>query len=102
MHALKKCARCQRLKPRTEFYRNLGWRDGLHPYCKPCLLAYQRVSYQRKPRLTARRWATTLGVNETFFTEIDDDVKAYLLGLFEEAALLKRSVRNPPTPDPAR
>lgn len=78
----KECALCHTLKPRSEFYRNAGWIDGLHPYCKPCLLAYQRVRYQRMPRLTARRWATTLGVNDSFFHDIDDDTKAYLLGLY--------------------
>jgi hypothetical protein len=34
----KRCARCREVKPRSAFYRNAG----LHAYCKPCLLAYQR------------------------------------------------------------
>jgi hypothetical protein len=79
----KECARCGGVKPRADFYRNAGWRDGLHPYCKECLLGYQRD--RRLAALDAlnpnrRRW-TKWSVEHSYFEAIDRPIKAYLLGL---------------------
>ncbi|HEY2373363.1 MAG TPA: hypothetical protein VGH82_12630 [Gaiellaceae bacterium] len=79
----KRCARCGEVKPRAEFYANRQWRDGLHPYCKPCLLTYQRD--RRFAKLDAadpnrRRWSRRF-VRHNYLDEIDRPVKAYLLGL---------------------
>ena len=65
------------------FYVHRGWRDGLHPYCKPCLLAYQ--SARRHAKLDAadpnrRRW-TRRFVRHDYFATIDSEIKAYVLGL---------------------
>lgn len=39
---MKKCSRCQEIKPETEYYKNPARPDGLHNYCKACLVAYQK------------------------------------------------------------
>lgn len=79
---MKRCSRCGLSKERRDFYRNAGWKDGLHPYCKSCLLAYQADHWRRfGVRKTSRRWASTLGVVDDYFAEIDTPTKAYLLGL---------------------
>jgi hypothetical protein len=79
----KRCARCRALKPCSAFYRNAGWNDSLHPYCKPCLLAYQ--SERRFAKLDAadpgrQQWTRRHIVHDYFHT-IDNPRKAYLLGL---------------------
>ena len=79
----KRCTRCGVVKSRSHFYVNRGWTDGLHPYCKPCLLAYQRDA--RLAKLDAadpdrRRW-TKWTLQHEFFRSIDQPIKAYLLGL---------------------
>jgi hypothetical protein len=79
----KHCPRCGEAKPHSDFYANAGWRDGLHPYCKPCLLAYQRSARQAKLDATnphRRKW-TKWSLKHDYFHNIDDPLKAYLLGL---------------------
>lgn len=77
----KRCARCGQPRLVTDFYRNRRWRDGFHPYCKKCLLSYQRERRLLKPSPTGRRWATSLGVKGRYFDAIDSPMKAYVLGL---------------------
>jgi hypothetical protein len=92
----KRCTRCGEFKPLSGFYRNAGWQDNLHPYCKVCLLAYQRD--RRLEKLDAadpgrRRW-TKWSVDHTFFNVIDSPLKAYLLGLLAaDGNVLHRSPR---------
>ena len=45
----KRCSRCKREKPVTEFGKNQGMKDGLQHYCRECNRAYQR-EYQRERR----------------------------------------------------
>lgn len=79
---MKRCSRCGESKPTADFYRNRGWKDGLHPYCKVCLLAYQADRWRRFGiRKTARRWASTGELRHDYFAKIDTPTKAYLLGL---------------------
>lgn len=33
---MKQCIKCKALKLPTEFYKQTGRKDGLHPYCKYC------------------------------------------------------------------
>jgi LAGLIDADG DNA endonuclease family protein len=70
-------------RPKTDFYANSQWHDGRHPYCKRCLLAYQRD--RRTERLdrenpTRRRWSRSF-VRHDYFSRIDEPVKAYIAGL---------------------
>jgi hypothetical protein len=44
---MKRCPDCQQWKPETEFPRNKNYRDGRHPYCKPCHNARGKESKQR-------------------------------------------------------
>jgi hypothetical protein len=71
------------VKPRSAFYRNAGWKDGFHPYCKACLLAHQ--STRRFAKLDAadpeRRQWTRRHIVQDYFHVIDNARKAYLLGL---------------------
>lgn len=38
----KKCTKCGRELPLTEFYRNKATKDGLSVYCKSCCYEYLR------------------------------------------------------------
>ena len=40
----KQCSRCQEVKPVSDFYKSDQWIDGLHVYCKKCVLAYQKAT----------------------------------------------------------
>ena len=33
---MKRCPRCERRKPLSDFHRNAARRDGVHTYCKAC------------------------------------------------------------------
>jgi hypothetical protein len=45
MMELKKCARCQTLKPTTEFYKDKRTRDGLRQWCKACWKEGNHANY---------------------------------------------------------
>jgi len=80
---MKVCSRCRARKPREDFYANKGWRDGLHPYCKPCLLAYQRRRRFEKldaERPERRQW-TRRFVRHDYFSRLQSPRQAYVLGL---------------------
>jgi len=93
---VKTCARCKVSKSPGEFYCNRGWADGRHPYCKPCLLAYQ--AERRRARLdrtnpTRRRWSRTF-VQHKYFATIDEPVRAYVAGLLAaDGNVLERQKR---------
>lgn len=40
---LKKCSKCQELKPVADFYRNRAKPDGFSTECRPCVLVKMRV-----------------------------------------------------------
>jgi LAGLIDADG-like domain len=80
---VKRCSRCGAAKPTGDFYVNRCWADGRHPYCKECLLAYQRES--RRERLDRgdpgrRRWSRDF-VRHDYFGRIDKPARAYVAGL---------------------
>src|SRR5712691_7388124 len=68
----KQCSRCQEVKPVSDFYKNKEWIDGFHPYCKKCVLAYQKEKRELKrdqsPGLF--RWKRDL-VRHDYFAQID-------------------------------
>jgi hypothetical protein len=69
--------------PREEFYANKSWKDGRHPYCKPCLLAYQRRRRFEKldaERPERRQW-TRRFVRHDYFGTMHRPCQAYVLGL---------------------
>lgn len=45
----KFCRRCGKVKPASEFSANRRNRDGLHSYCKPCLLEYHNLWLAHHP-----------------------------------------------------
>src|SRR5207253_6957858 len=56
--------------------------DGLHPYCKPCLLAYQKAQRELKSEQFPGhyRWKRDQ-VRHDYFAQIDSPMKAYVLGV---------------------
>ena len=53
----KKCPRCNRILPKSNFYKNSARRDGLSTYCKKCEREYHHNYYRKdieKSRLDAR------------------------------------------------
>jgi len=44
---MKRCPDCGQWKPPEQFPRNKNYKDGRHPYCKPCHNARGRESKQR-------------------------------------------------------
>ena len=45
---MKQCRKCQEWKPRTEFSRHPGNKDGLQSYCKICIERAWRMAATRK------------------------------------------------------
>jgi len=78
----KRCSRCQEVKPVSDFYKSEEWTDGLHPYCKKCVLAYQKAQREaRREQSPGRfRWKRDL-VRHDYFAQIDNPMKAYVLGV---------------------
>lgn len=78
----KQCSRCQEVKPVSDFYKNDGWIDGLHPYCKKCVLAYQKAQREAKREQSPGqyRWKRDL-IRHNYFAQIDSPIKAYVLGV---------------------
>jgi hypothetical protein len=80
---MKRCARCHEQKLEEEFYANGRWRDGRHPYCKSCLLSYQRERRRLKldrANPDRRRWSASF-VRHDYFRVIEAPLHAYLAGL---------------------
>ncbi len=58
MSALKLCVRCETWKPRSEFPRHKGYRDGFATYCKTCANQLTQEAYRRnKARICEKRRA---------------------------------------------
>lgn len=58
---MKFCPKCKTEKNVSEFHLH---RDGLQPYCKPCMVEYRRLKRYRYPKLKAAYlkkypWAVT-------------------------------------------
>lgn len=52
----KRCARCGKVKPASEFSKNSATSDGLQAYCKECHKAYMRGYNKRRNQLAQTRW----------------------------------------------
>lgn len=50
---MKTCTKCQCSKPAADFYDHKTTADRLHPYCMPCMSAYNR----ERPARARLRWA---------------------------------------------
>jgi hypothetical protein len=46
---LKRCSRCRRYKPLTEFHRDRSRKDGVQNYCKACNIARAKRFYAENP-----------------------------------------------------
>jgi hypothetical protein len=56
---VKRCKKCGEIKPRSDFYRAAGMRDGYRSECKSCHLAQQKRWYQAnrdKAIASVKRW----------------------------------------------
>lgn len=78
----KRCSRCKKVKPVSDFYRHKQWRDGFHVYCRSCVLAHQKEKREQKLLLNPLtfRWKRDL-VRHDYFAQIDKPIKAYVLGV---------------------
>ena len=78
----KRCSRCQEVKPVSDFYKSDQWIDGLHVYCKKCVLAYQKAARESKlAQFPGKyRWKRDL-IRHDYFAQIDSPIKAYVLGV---------------------
>jgi len=78
----KQCSRCKEIKPVSDFYKNNGWIDGFHPYCKKCVLAYNKKKRELKREQSPGkfRWKRDL-ICHDYFAQIDSPMKAYVLGV---------------------
>ena len=52
---MKKCCKCHKLLPVTEFYSASGRKDNLGTACKTCCREYSREQYWKNPREFSRR-----------------------------------------------
>ena len=52
---LKKCGKCKKIKPLTEFHKNAKSKDGRHGDCKECRATYWKRIYIPKPRGVSKR-----------------------------------------------
>ncbi|MBV9231580.1 MAG: LAGLIDADG family homing endonuclease [Chloroflexi bacterium] len=78
----KRCSRCQEVKSVSDFYKSKQWIDGLHVYCKKCILAYQKEKHELKLEQSPGkyRWKRDL-IRHDYFAQIDSPIKAYVLGI---------------------
>ncbi|HLZ61175.1 MAG TPA: hypothetical protein VKR06_29850 [Ktedonosporobacter sp.] len=79
---IKQCTKCQEVKPISDFYKNKGWIDGFHPYCKKCVIAGQKAKRELKLEQSPGkyRWKRDI-VRHDYFAQIDSPIKAYVLGV---------------------
>lgn len=54
---MKICRICRSEKPLSEFHPAKAGKGGFHPWCKPCLRAYQRTRYVKRTGDAADRHA---------------------------------------------
>lgn len=52
---MRKCRICQKLLPETEFYKHIGYSDGLDHACKECQREYQRKFRRENPEVVRQR-----------------------------------------------
>ena len=60
MAGTKRCSRCGKTKPVSEFCKNRRSKDGLHSYCKACKGAYSRAwaeANRERRRAQNREWS---------------------------------------------
>jgi hypothetical protein len=55
MDPLKRCARCTRSRPLSEFVKHRATLDGRGSYCRPCRRDYQRAYRAANPE-KVERW----------------------------------------------
>lgn len=55
MEKKKRCPRCKRTKPFSNYHRNPARRDGIQVYCKPCMAFHARAYRQRHPERARAR-----------------------------------------------
>lgn len=77
MNAVKRtrrCSKCRRVKPTTEYHKHKNGKDGLRSRCKTCNRAEAREFYKRKPESYKARARRSHAVKLK-------ERKTYLLGL---------------------
>jgi hypothetical protein len=52
---MKKCYKCGVEKPPSEFYKNKANKDGLQKRCKPCDVKITKETYQKDPKIAAKK-----------------------------------------------
>ena len=63
--AMKTCAHCKKVKPIDQFTTNKQQKNGLCPYCKPCIKILRKTKWRpspeaiRKRKEDAKKWSQT-------------------------------------------
>jgi 5-methylcytosine-specific restriction endonuclease McrA len=73
----KRCTRCRKQKPITEFYKNKGHKDGLAIYCKECYGELSRASRETDPNFSVKRQEIWKKYKATKYKEIQEKDKKY-------------------------
>ena len=66
----KKCSKCGRELPVSEFYKNKSCKDGLRPYCKECHKEYSKLYDKCVKNPSCSRVGMRGAVFETFTCEV--------------------------------
>lgn len=100
----KRCARCRRLRPRSEFPRNRSAKDGRHAYCRDCdrnrrRLARLRTAQHKRANELSRHLTTlrnaqhaTDAVNQVFNGTDAPHVAHLLKHLWDEGTIPQRAL----------
>ena len=69
MSDLKKCSKCKKEVPKTQFYPNTAKKGGLHNECKECSKQRKASAEYRNSPSQRKRWAENtfnlLGINDS-------------------------------------
>lgn len=52
-YGLRRCTKCGILRPKDQFYKKKGGREGLHPWCKICSTEHHR---RVDPEINRAKW----------------------------------------------
>ncbi|MHC4527686.1 MAG: hypothetical protein ACYS29_07410, partial [Planctomycetota bacterium] len=53
---MKRCTKCKKSKPETEFDKRPRYRDGLSYWCTQCRRAYDRAAYREATKGRSRKY----------------------------------------------
>lgn len=75
---MKRCSKCKKVKPISEFYKNKKAISGLYSWCKSCCCEYQQSEREYK-----QRYQSQIKVHRSLSVGLPDAL-AYCEACFEE------------------